>query len=70
MKTFLFQIHAYIPEGDGLDDEDIQTTDDFVEEKKKKGKPVGKKRKKKIKEEFVESYEDLGKCRQLSFNFL
>ncbi|CAH1115484.1 unnamed protein product [Psylliodes chrysocephalus] len=64
------KIHAYIPEGDGLDDEDIQTTDDFVEEKKKKGKPVGKKRKKKIKEEFVESYEDLGASSSRTYNYV
>lgn len=51
------KIHAYIPEGDGIEEEDIQSMEEYSEpEKGKKKKQVGRRRKKLIKEEY-ESYE-------------
>lgn len=50
------KIHAYIPEGDGMEEEEIQSMEEFSEPEKKKKKQVGRRRKKEIKEEY-ETYE-------------
>lgn len=51
------KIHAYIPEGDGMEEEDLHSMEEYSEpEKGKKKKQVGRRRKKDIKEEY-EPYE-------------
>ncbi|KAG5867641.1 hypothetical protein JTB14_006717 [Gonioctena quinquepunctata] len=52
------KIHAYIPETDGVEEEEIQTMEEFSSDKKKKPKSATKRRKKKIKEEFEQFEED------------
>lgn len=54
------KIHAYIPETDRIEEEDIQSLEEYSEpEKTKKKKQVGRRKKKEIKEEY-DHYE--GKC--------
>lgn len=50
------KIHAYIPEADGIEEEEMQSMEEFSEPEKKKKKQVGRRRKKEIKEEY-ETYE-------------
>ncbi|CAG9861952.1 unnamed protein product [Phyllotreta striolata] len=69
------KIHAYMPEGDGLDDEAVQSIDNIGDnpEKKKKLKQAGKKRKKKIKEETEsgdEAYGDYGASSSRSYGYM
>lgn len=47
------KIHAYIPEADGLEEEESHSIDEYSEsEKVKKKKQVGRRKKKEIKEEY------------------
>ncbi|CAH1155959.1 unnamed protein product [Phaedon cochleariae] len=46
------KIHAYIPEGDALEDDGLHTIEEFAQNDKKKKAKVVKRRKKKIKEEL------------------
>lgn len=47
------KIHAYIPEADGIEEEEIQSLEEYSEsEKVKKKKQVGRRKKKEIKEEY------------------
>lgn len=51
------KIHAYIPETDRIEEEEIQSLEEYSEpEKTKKKKQVGRRKKKEIKEEY-DNYE-------------
>lgn len=52
------KIHAYIPDADGMEEEEIQSLEEYSEPEKRKKKQVGRRRKKDIKEEY-ESYEGI-----------
>ncbi|KAJ8968335.1 hypothetical protein NQ314_002351 [Rhamnusium bicolor] len=70
------KIHAYIPEADGLEEEDVQPLDDSldVEKLRKRAKPAPKRRKKaKVKEEReYDSYEgdDTAASSSRSYNYV
>ncbi|XP_074031773.1 uncharacterized protein isoform X2 [Leptinotarsa decemlineata] len=66
------KVHAYIPETDGLNDEQVQTLEEFAAlDKKKKGKPIVRKKKKKIKEEFEQFQDDVaGASGSRTYNYV
>ncbi|XP_028130240.1 zinc finger protein 569 isoform X1 [Diabrotica virgifera virgifera] len=63
--------HAYIPEVDGLEDENAQTVDELDDSgEKKKKKQLVKKKKKKVKEEYDQFEDNIAASSSRTFNYV
>ncbi|XP_057664543.1 zinc finger protein 420-like [Diorhabda carinulata] len=64
------KIHAYIPDADGLEEQNIQQMDEMDDNTDKKKKTKQIKKKKKIKEEYDQYEDDLGASSSRGYNYV